>query len=500
MKTKKKISKTLIIAVIALILALGGSLIYEFSDGIHKSSKGITYREDGKRVKETFVNGMYFDENGYAVENGFVEYQGGKYLLVDYELQTGLVEYEGESYFFGETGRMQTGFIKHQSAPKTSEKSKDTASSYKEMYADIHTGALQRSFFEVGGILYHAGEDFVLSSGFFEENGKTYVADNGLVLTGLCNIGGDYYIFGDAGQMYTGLINYNQQYYFAGEDGKVVRGAFVEIDGVNSYFKDSGVMAVSEVVDVEGVLYYFDEDGKPGNTVTEVDGSLYCFENGVISSGWKTTDDGEMYFAEDGKAADGIVTIDGTEYAFRAGIQIKDEWYEGKYVDANGTFLKNVFDKEGYFFDDGTFIDLSTDGTAGRVFIVSGKYTSQLNTCDKSNEDKWQEITDNRDSSAYITDNVTPVIADHNQQGLECIKNAVVGETKLYILKNGQVEKTFICKLLDTGGRNEGDALKLSDGSVVFGEEAVEGYDLWTYTCNETAASVTIVGWVLANN
>lgn len=189
--------------------------------------------------------------------------------------------------------------------------------------------------------------------------------------------------------------------------GKDLATGMYPSDGVNYYF-NNGEMQKNVVQEVNGVKYYFGNDGKAGKA--------YLYK-GTLAKGLVTLDNGSSYYFNNGKKLTGIQNVNGVNYYFnpdndgKAGtgyVQGKDgKWYyfgnDGKQqsVDAlvpqNGKYMYQgklangyIPTKEGaYYFKDGVkqkgiiddtannmkyYMDENGNGTQGYVQDKDGQW------------------------------------------------------------------------------------------------------------------------------
>lgn len=96
-----------------------------------------------------------------------------------------------------------------------------------------------------------------------------------------------------------------------------------------------------------------------------------------------------------------------------------------------------------------------------------------------------QDITDTRDSAAFIKKHNITLLADHNYQGFNVIKKCEIG-TVAY-MDTGMGKKKFVCTQIFEG-YNVGTELTDLEGTVV---EFESGYT--NYTCHFFSDRITIV-------
>ena len=130
-------------------------------------------------------------------------------------------------------------------------------------------------------------------------------------------------------------------------------------------------------------------------------------------------------------------------------------------------------------------------GDIGRLRIPSFEIDVALFECEpKSNS---QVIVNAVDSAAYIRYsefNGRDIIADHNFQGFEGIKQAIPGETCAFI-NSGENIETYVCVSVFQGNNIQDDITDMDGNSVVYQDDGL----LCMYTCNETWDSITITLW-----
>lgn len=498
----------------------------ECDSGKMVKQKLLTPSTDGGNLKTGTVT-LYADKDG-ILQNGFFEIDGVKYHADSYMLSDGFF-IDGEKTYYAEKGIIKTG----------------RAEIGKEEYIFAESGELMKGLILDGGKYYYGAEDGHLlksefvknrtSYSYFKEDGtrasyeflqidgRTYFFTlDGETLAARQNLfNGTYFFsaegyiqsgwhdgryFGEDGKMVTGFYKIDDRTYYFDDDGKRLPAGRQQIDGKTyfiadegyyltgwqdgSYFDAFGEMATGFYT-IQGYTYYFTPDGYTLSGEQYIGDYLYCLsDDGYVLTGWQNG----KYFTSDGPVANGIIYMDGKECVFDNGVQIYNQWYGNYYVKADGTVARSEFASGGYFWSDGTFSDLSSDGSYGRVFIPDGGYTAQLYYAGGATAYDAQSYVDWWDSAAYLGWFPVGVIADHSNQGFNCIKYATPGVTHLYFLDDGQITRDYVCGFIDYGGENTGHDLILSSGTSLFNSSAA---DLWTYTCNSNWTSITIVGWYL---
>ena len=252
----------------------------------------------GTYLNETSLNpyksgNFVFDKTG-KLANGVAETDDGWYYCVaGVGKEAGLVLIDGEYYFAGENGKLETGRIWVGTYPSH--------------------GLLPKGYYEFG-------EDGKMLSGVVEKADGTYYYQKGRpVDTGWLKVGDDYYVFTNGGKALT---------------GKNWVGTYLTETSKNPYKKGN---------------FYFTENGKLANGVTETaDGWVY-FKMGVAVNAGLIKIDGNYYLAEaDGKLATGRVWV-GT-YASNG--LLNKGYYE---FGADGKMLQGVVEKADglYYYERG---------------------------------------------------------------------------------------------------------------------------------------------------
>ena len=342
-----------------------------------------------KGVKQVDSKWTYFDESTGKVLIETVTFNvptkatdGNTYcILTGGQKAVGLTKIGDETYYFNDSGVMQTRFVNIEN---------DT------YYFSIYNGKAIKGWFT-------------------QENGDKYYADatTGKVAKGLTKIDDDTYYFNDSGVMQTRFVTVgNDTYYFSIYDGKAIKGWFTQENGDRYYAdKDTAVIAKGKV-SVDGVLYWFWNDGvvaspvRPGEFVT-FDGKTYYYdEQGEIVVGWFNVGEKTYYASLNrGVIAKGMQTIDGETYFFdleTGTMQTRFVWFDGEYYYFsiyNGKMVKGWFTQEDgskYYADSKTGViargfktldgkkyhfDSDTGKMSKGWFTVSGeKYYADPNT------------------------------------------------------------------------------------------------------------------------
>ncbi len=251
------------------------------------------------------INGLryYFDpETGVKGEGGLINIGLGAlmYLYSEGGCATGLMEIEGKLYDF-----------------------------------DAVNGSAVSGLQVVGIDTYYFSPDsFTAQTGFITLEGQTmYFGSDYKMVTGLQNIDGKLYYFSEKGYLYTGALKgTDATYYFDDNTGAAVSGWYTTISNYRFYFDSETKQAVTGWQTIDGVKYYFEDNGYQKTGLVRDDINAYYFdENGAAVTGWAAQNGNNYYFdTETRRAVTGLQSIDGTLYYFddlgamRTGMKVID--------------------------------------------------------------------------------------------------------------------------------------------------------------------------------
>ncbi len=263
-------------------------------------------------------------------------------------------------------------------------------------------------------------KDEVIPDGFYTDvDGSLSYVVNGIALKGLHKINGDYYLFDYYGDAVVGKKYASETYcdlptgnYTFGDDHKALNG-IVEIDGV-LYYYENGKPKAKGLVEVDGEYYFaggsngeiivdqakyvwegngllpvgtyeFDAEGKMLNGIVEKDGVLYYYENGKPKTKGLVEVNGAYYFAG---GSNGEVTVSTEKYVWEGNGLLPEANYE---FGADGKMLDGIVEKDGvlYYYVTGKpkqagllLIDgeyYFASGSKGELAVSVTKYVSQTN-------------------------------------------------------------------------------------------------------------------------
>ena len=215
------------------------------------------------------------------------------------------------------------------------------------------------NYYAVGDGVYgtvRAGKDGVLVKGWYTNSSKTtyYFGDNYFAYgTGLYTIEGKQYYFQYESLVKSRSFVYDGKVYIADANGVVTlidttgQTKWVELNGAWYYLKD-GVALTNTLKEIDGSYYYFNESGEmlSSRTFEYNNHKYYANSDGVVAmkkNTWAQTDDGQtIYYKEDGSLVyNTTFTIDNKLYKFS---------YDG-YLECGSI---SVYDKDGakYYITD----------------------------------------------------------------------------------------------------------------------------------------------------
>ena len=338
-----------------------------------------------------YINGQKyaFDDDGYSL-SGWQESYGDWYYLSDKGMYLSDQWVDGGQYYVGSDGRMLTNTWIDNSNYVGAD-GKKTVNAWEQVngkwkyklgdgtyvtnrlildqgkyyavdsdgYMVVDNTVYVSNYYAVGDGVYgtvHAGKDGVLVKGWYTNSSKTtyYFGDNYFAYgTGLFTIEGKQYYF-----QYERLVKSRNfvsdgKVYIADANGVVTltdttgQTKWVQLNGAWYYLKD-GVALTNTLKEIDGSYYYFNESGEmlSSRTFEYNNHKYYANSDGVVAmkkNTWAQTDDGQtIYYKEDGSLVyNTTFTIDNKLYKFS---------YDG-YLECGSI---SVYDKDGakYYITD----------------------------------------------------------------------------------------------------------------------------------------------------
>ncbi|MCF2681358.1 C40 family peptidase [Faecalicatena contorta] len=278
------------------------------------------------------------------------------YCGSDGAIVIGFQTIDGKRYYFDEEGVRQTGWIE-----------KDG-----KKYYGMPDGSLRVGWLSFGNTYYYCGNDGAIVTDqpytvsrvcyYFNEKGVRTSAPSGWQVIN----GKKYYGMPD-GTFRVGWLSFGNTYYYCGSDGAVITNQPYTVNGVSYYFDEEGVRksAPSGWQVINGKKYYGMPDGtfrvgwlSFGKTY------YYCGSDGAIITNQLYTVNGiSYYFNEEGvreSVTTGWQVIDGKKYYIMPNGSLRVGWLSfGKtyyYCGADGAIaigFQTIAGKRYYFNEDG---------------------------------------------------------------------------------------------------------------------------------------------------
>ena len=352
------------------------------------------YYDDGGNYLSgdyNYINGQKyaFDDDGYSL-SGWQESYGDWYYLSDKGMYLSDQWVDGGQYYVGSDGRMLTNTWIDNSNYVGAD-GKKTVNAWEQVngkwkyklgdgtyvtnrlildqgkyyavdsdgYMVVDNTVYVSNYYAVGDGVYgtvRAGKDGVLVKGWYTNSSKTtyYFGDNYFAYgTGLYTIEGKQYYFQYESLVKSRSFVYDGKVYIADANGVVTlidttgQTKWVELNGSWYYLKD-GVALTNTLKEIDGSYYYFNESGEmlSSRTFEYNNHKYYANSDGVVAmkkNTWAQTDDGQtIYYKEDGSLVyNTTFTIDNKLYKFS---------YDG-YLECGSI---SVYDKDGakYYITD----------------------------------------------------------------------------------------------------------------------------------------------------
>lgn len=127
---------------------------------------------------------------------------------------------------------------------------------------------------------YYANKEGVIQKDVIKTKDGFYIADeNGCLKTGFLEYEGNRYFFNGAADMVKGWFKSDGNWYYAGDDGITMTG-FITVDEKRYYLNDDGTRVSNTVMELDGVTYVFNEDGSVDENATAMY-PVFQFVNGL---------------------------------------------------------------------------------------------------------------------------------------------------------------------------------------------------------------------------
>ncbi len=261
----------------------------------------------------------YFREDGTMIHTEIVEMDGALYYYKNgVAKQAGIVEIDGYYYFVGDYGEIATGefyvWRGNGIVPEGTYRFDDNG---RMLGIKVVDGTVVKGeVVEIDGKLYYYNTGLAKKAGMVVVDGYYYFAGNyGEIATG------EYYVWKGNGIVPDGSYRFDDNGRMLGikvVDGTVVKGEIVEIDG-ELYYYNTGLAKKAGMIEVGGYYYFAGNYGKIAT------GEFYVWKgNGIVADGtYRFDDNGRMLGIKvvDGEIIKGeIVEIDGVQYYYDTGV------------------------------------------------------------------------------------------------------------------------------------------------------------------------------------
>ena len=204
---------------------------------------------------------MYVDDRTgqYVVNNWIQTAQGYYFMNSNGKMSTGFVEINGNYYYFAQNGIMQVGFVKVNNFT---------------YYFNPENGQMVRGWIQVNnnGIVdyYYFKENGTMAEGFTQIGTAWYYFNEGkAIINSWAQINGNWYKFLQNGEMAIGWYAENGKYHYLNPlNGQMVTGFIKDDQGYYYYLEsNSGVLVLSQTINVGGTQYTFNEKGQLVNNM-----------------------------------------------------------------------------------------------------------------------------------------------------------------------------------------------------------------------------------------
>ena len=409
------------------------------SDALTVSDTNGTWEKVSGLWKYKLSNGSYATDTVLYIDNHYYAFDSSGYMLTDFTLWVNNgVENSSSGYVRADkNGYLIKGWYK------------DYDGRYQ--YFGNNYAAYTDGVYTIGNKQYFFQYNFMVASKTFIYDEKVYMAADSGALTLVDTTNKTDWI-----EISDGWYDY--WYYY--ENGKLVTNSFKVIGSKKYYFSSDGKMLSNLTYEINGRHYYINESGvvieKKNAWYQNEDGELYYYkaDGSLALKEIYTIGDKNYCFDIDGKLQKNIayyqysyyITDDGGALLLSKGWKFVN--FEWRYVQENGTLLRNSFLTEGnkkYYLDDnGAMVTNDVrmiDGTY-YAFNENGVVTQTV-----SSFDGWKKIQNEWYYSKNGNLSYTGRVGNNYVSDGKMLTNSIVGaygETQYYVDYNGEIQKGWI--------------------------------------------------------
>ena len=282
----------------------------------------------------------------------------GVYYYMDPEtgaVQTGIKTISGKKYFLDSGdinstnyGAMKTGWIA------------DGSDWY---YADT-SGALKTGWLQIGTTWYYLDPATCQMATGVKKVGTTsyFFAPGGAMQTGWIADGNNWYYAASSGALASGWVKVGNYWYYMNPETLIMQTGWQTIGGAKYFFYGGGSMAANSWQKDGEDWYYLGSSGAASKGWVSVSGTWYYMdpETAIMQTGWQTISGAKYFFfgggsmaanawrqegsdwyylTSSGAAAKGWLKVGNSWYYFKPDcVMAAGEWYDGYWLNANGTW------------------------------------------------------------------------------------------------------------------------------------------------------------------
>ncbi len=301
-----------------------------YLDAANPQKPGVMLSNQSRRID----NATYFFAESGAMQTGWVLRPEGWYFADSSgAMQTGW-QLLGNTWYYLDSGNQAYPGLMVSDFRK---------SINGQTYFFAESGAMRYGWVQSSEGWYFAGTSGAMQTGWVLQGNTWYYldADNqsypGLMISSSKRaINGQTYFFTNSGSMQTGWVSYPEGWYYANPDGAMKTGwiqlgrTWYYLDGNNQTYP--GLMVANCQKQIGGLTYYFNSDGSMRTGWYKENSAWYYYDDtsGQIATGWKFVGGYWYYLDNSGKMATGWLKLNGYWYylspsgAMLTGTQIID--------------------------------------------------------------------------------------------------------------------------------------------------------------------------------